>query len=119
MHHRQIFLVFFLLTANVVGRAVYYDDLETFSSEEAQDLETRLPNMLFDSNNGDFSYDSYEEKKFHQRVLSSSSKPSHTMSAQTRQVIVDILQEAIDQGWKPNPELKHYIPATRFGRHRR
>jgi hypothetical protein len=39
------------------------------------------------------------------------------MSPHTRQAIMDILQKAIDQGWRPS--LKHYIPGTRFGRHGR
>jgi hypothetical protein len=55
---------------------------------------------------------SYEEKEFHQRSIFSTSSPS-----QTRQQIIDLLRQAYNQGWKPN--LKHYMPATRFGRHRR
>ena len=65
----------------------------------------------------DRTYDSYEEREFYQRALSSSSHASRTISPHTRQAIIDLLQKALDQGWRPN--LKHYIPATRFGRHRR
>lgn len=35
--------------------------------------------------------------------------------SQNRQQLIDLLRKAYSQGWKPN--LKHYIPATRFGRH--
>lgn len=63
------------------------------------------------------SVDSYEERLFHERSLHSSSRAPRTISAQTRQALIDIIQKAYDQGWRPN--LKHYIPATRFGRHRR
>jgi len=86
--------------------------------QETQGLESKLSNLLIDDYDDDsLSYDSYEERKFHQRALFSSSRPSHTIPAHTRQAIIDILQKAFDQGWRPN--LKHYIPGTRFGRHRR
>lgn len=65
----------------------------------------------------DRSADSYEERQFHQRSLHSSShSPPLTISAQTRQALIDLFQKAYDKGWRPN--LKHHIPATRFGRHR-
>jgi hypothetical protein len=76
-----------------------------------------MVNVGKDIDDSNESYDSYEEKQFHQRGLFSSSHASHTISAHTRQAIIDILQKAFDQGWRPH--LKHYIPATRFGRHRR
>ncbi len=91
-----------------------------FSILEVQDFDSKLSNMVNvgkDIDDSNESYDSYEEKQFHQRGLFSSSHASHTISAHTRQAIIDILQKAFDQGWRPH--LKHYIPATRFGRHRR
>ena len=30
--------------------------------------------------------------------------------------VIELLRKAYRQGWKPN--LKHYIPGSRFGRHR-
>lgn len=69
----------------------------------------------FSGIDNDGSYDSYEERQFYQRGLFTSSHPSRTISPHTRQAIIDILQKAIDQGWRPG--LKHHIPATRFGRH--
>ena len=55
---------------------------------------------------------SYGKREFHQR---SAFPPSST--SQNRQQIMDLLRKAYDQGWKPN--IKHYLSATRFGRHRR
>ncbi len=52
------------------------------------------------------------KREFHQRSAFPSSNTS-----QTRQQIIDLLRKAYNQGWKPN--LKHYIPGTRFGRHNR
>jgi hypothetical protein len=142
----QMCLVFFLLITLVFGRALYYDELieddntKLYSGEdegkinkrnsyslitcvvlEKQDLKSKLSNALHDNDDDSFndnqSFDSYEEKKFHQRSIFTSSRPSNAISAHTRQVIIDILQKALNEGWRPN--LKHYIPATRFGRHRR
>ncbi len=92
---------------------------------EGQDLKLNLSDLINDENDendddsvrDNQSFDSYEENEFHERSIFSTSRPSHTISAHTRQAIIDILQKAFDQGWRPN--LKHYIPATRFGRHRR
>ncbi len=54
----------------------------------------------------------YQEREFHRRSIFPTSSTS-----QTRQQLYDLLRKAYHQGWKPN--LKHYMPATRFGRHRR
>ncbi|CAF2312190.1 unnamed protein product [Rotaria sp. Silwood2] len=111
----------------ISGRALYYDELNEdtntkLTSSEEEDFKSQLSNILNDNDddiddNNDLSFDSYEEKKFHQRQISSDSQDSNTVSPHTREAIMDILQKAFDQGWRPN--LKHYIPATRFGRHRR
>ena len=139
----QILLVLFLLITLITGRALYYDQLdeddktklssnedngkilnEKFNQSillssilEIEDLDTKLSKWVNYQNDDSQSYDSYEERKFHQRGLFSSSRASHTISTHTRQAIIDILQKAYDNGWRPS--LKHYIPATRFGRHRR
>jgi hypothetical protein len=84
---------------------------------ELQDLDTKLAKWVNNDDDSNQSYDSYEERKFHQRGLFSTSRASHTISTHTRQAIIAILQKAYEQGWRPS--LKHYIPATRFGRHRR
>ena len=81
----------------------------------------RLADILYedynsDDNNNNDEFDSYEERKFHERSLFSTKRPAHYISAQTRQALIDILQKAVDLGWQPR--LKHYIPSTRFGRHR-
>lgn len=55
---------------------------------------------------------SYEEKEFNQRAILNTSN-----SSQSRQQLIDMLRQAYNQGWKPN--LKHYMPSTRFGRHGR
>jgi hypothetical protein len=55
---------------------------------------------------------SNEEKEVQERSALNSPR-----SPQSRQQLLDMLRKAYNQGWKPN--LKHYIPATRFGRHRR
>ena len=147
MNHRYLFqllLILSLLITFLSGRALYYDELDeedrtksSSSDEEGKqneklnkqndfrsflkktDADSRLSNLDHDFSNfvDDRSYDSYEERQFYQRALMSSSHASHTISPHTRQAIIDILQKALDQGWRPN--LKHYIPATRFGRHRR
>jgi len=36
--------------------------------------------------------------------------------SQSRDNVIELLRKAYRQGWKPN--LKHYIPGSRFGRHR-
>ncbi len=89
---------------------------------EEQDLKLDLSDLINaenddDSVRDDRSFDSYEEKKFHERPIFSTSPSSQIISGHTREAIIDILQKAFDQNWKP--KLKHYIPATRFGRHRR
>jgi hypothetical protein len=141
----QTCLIFLLVITLISGRALYYDQLDeednmklysigeegTIRKQnfyllimftiyiERQDPE---PEVLRAINDNDFddhisSFDSYEEKQFHQRSIFTATGRSHAISAQTRQALIDILQKAFDQGWRPN--LKHYIPATRFGRHRR
>jgi hypothetical protein len=55
---------------------------------------------------------SYPEGGFQQRSIFDTAGTS-----QTREQLIDILRQAYNQGWKPN--LKHYVPATRFGRHHR
>lgn len=52
-----------------------------------------------------------QERKFHQRAIFPTSSATHS-----RQQFIDLLRQAYSQGWKPN--IKHYMPATRFGRHR-
>ncbi len=54
----------------------------------------------------------YQEREFHRRSIFPTSSASLT-----RQQLFDLLRKTYHQGWKPN--LKHYMPATRFGRHRR
>lgn len=137
-------LILALLITFLSGRALYYDELDeedgtgsSSSNEEGKqneklnnendfrsflensDADSRLSNLDHDFSNlvDDRTYDSYEERQFYQRGILSSSHPSHTISPHTRQAIIDILQKAFDQGWRPS--LKHHIPATRFGRHRR
>jgi hypothetical protein len=85
---------------------------------DRKDLKAELLDVLNDyddDDNDNPSFDSYEEKKFHQRSLFDASRPIHTLSVHSRQAIIDILQKALDRGWRPH--LKHHIPATRFGRH--
>lgn len=76
-----------------------------------------LARININDNSKEDSADSFEERLFHERSSDSSSRPPRMISAQTRQALIDIIQKAYDQGWRPS--LKHYIPATRFGRHRR
>jgi hypothetical protein len=38
-------------------------------------------------------------------------------SSNNRQQLIELLRQAYNRGWKPS--LKHYMPATRFGRHLR
>jgi hypothetical protein len=67
------------------------------------------------SDNSDI--DTYEERKFHERSIFSTLRPPHFISARTREALIDFLQKAVEKKWRPN--LKHYNPSTRFGRHRR
>ena len=74
--------------------------------------------MLYNSDNDyDSSFDSFEERKYHERSLLRSSQVLNAIPPRTRQALMDLIQKALDEGLKPNQ--KHYIPATRFGRHRR
>lgn len=68
-------------------------------------------NSLLDSYS-DNEDQSPEEREIHQRSIFPTSSVTHS-----RKELIDLLRKAYNQGWKPN--LKHYIPATRFGRHRR
>ncbi|UJR25843.1 hypothetical protein I4U23_007193 [Adineta vaga] len=126
----QIFIGVILVFTCTSGRSVYYkelsniDNAKSISSEDdsnADDSNLILTEILSDEYNNnkaeDDKYDSYEERKFHERSLFSTSRPAHSLSAQTRQALMDILQKAVDRGW--TPALKHYVPSTRFGRHRR
>ncbi|CAF0724985.1 unnamed protein product [Rotaria sp. Silwood1] len=119
-----IILISFLLITLISGRAIYYDELNDDdntkpTSSDEEDYKSKLLNIVNDDDNdindNDISFDSNEEKKFHQRQIVTRSEESNTVSPHTREAIMDLLQKAFDQGWRPN--LKHYIPATRFGRH--
>ncbi|CAF0801393.1 unnamed protein product [Rotaria sp. Silwood1] len=119
-----IILISFLLITLISGRAIYYDELNDDdntkpTSSDEEDYKSKLLNIVNDDDNdindNDISFDSSEEKKFHQRQIVTRSEESNTVSPHTREAIMDLLQKAFDQGWRPN--LKHYIPATRFGRH--
>ncbi|CAF4162279.1 unnamed protein product [Adineta steineri] len=101
------------------GRPSYYDELvedddTKLSSSEANNSQT-IFNTLFDDGNDqdDVSsgYDSFEERKFHERSSSSPSPLSHTMSPQTKQTLIDILEKALAEGWRPSNS--HYNSATR------
>jgi hypothetical protein len=115
----QVLLMFFLILSLTSGRALFYDEYEgknrnffpprkslIFLLEQANSRSN-----IFDSFPNDEDISS-EEKDFHQRSVFPSSSDS-----QTRQQVMDLLRKAYQQGWKPN--LKHHMPATRFGRHRR
>ena len=121
----QIFLIFLLTFSLTSGQALSYDELNSDDYEgknqifyyvssssiffllERQDSQSKISNTI--ASNTDV-YD--EVRELHRRSLLSTSRAS-----QTRQEIIDILRKAYNQGWKPN--LKHYIPGTRFGRHHR
>ncbi|CAF1148659.1 unnamed protein product [Adineta ricciae] len=128
----QICILFSLFIALSYSRTIYYDEIIEEGSTKPVPMEEdaninknskfRLADILYedynsDDNNDNDEFDSYEERKFHDRSLFSTQRPNHYISAQTRQALIDILQKAVDLGWKP--KLKHYIPSTRFGRHRR
>ncbi|CAF2042982.1 unnamed protein product [Rotaria magnacalcarata] len=124
-----ILFSFFLIFTS--GRRLYYDELNDDSitrvsktdEEDSESFQAALADLLGDDNNdGDdqkenASFDSYEEKLFHQRSVFPSFRGSTTISPDMRQAIMEMFQKAIDQGWKPN--LKYHAPGTRFGRHRR
>lgn len=54
---------------------------------------------------------------FQERLVQHRSSPiwKKSQTSHSRQQIVEILRQAYGQGWKP--QIKHYMPATRFGRH--
>lgn len=104
-------------TLIIASRQLLLLELEYLKSELAKLINDDDNGNDDDADYGNGSVDSQEEKEFHGRSVLTSSKASNTLSPDTRQAILDILQKALDQGWRPN--LKHYIPATRFGRHRR
>ena len=97
--------------------AAAFGSLDILFSADKRDLESELSNRLSLKDFDDASLDSYEERLYHERSIFSSTRPTNAAAGQTRQALIDFLQKAYDQGWRPN--LKHYIPATRFGRHRR
>ena len=136
MHLCSIFIICLLFITPISSRALYYDQLNEYDNFKPSSIEDEgkrikskcfacdLNRLFLDLQNlqpkvskltdDDLSYDSYEERQFHQRALFST---THAMTTHTRQALIDLLQKAFDQGWRP--PLKHYIPATRFGRHRR
>jgi len=75
---------------------------------EQQNPQTKIYNS-FPDDDDDITY---QEREFHRRSVFPTSSAS-----QARQEFIDLLRKAHRQGWKPY--LKHHIPATRFGRHRR
>ena len=97
--------------------AVVVGSLDMFFSVDKLDPESDVANIVNRKDFDDVSLDSYEERLYHERSISSSTRPTNAAAGQTRQALIHFLQKAYDQGWRPN--LKHYIPATRFGRHRR
>ncbi|CAF1092397.1 unnamed protein product [Rotaria sordida] len=124
----QMIFIFFPLIILISGRALYYDELNDDTNtrltlNEDEDFQSQLPNMLNENDNdndiddGNLSFDSYEEKKYHDQQRFTRSGESNTISPHTREAIMDILEKAFNQRWRPN--LKHYNPSTRFGRHRR
>ncbi|CAF3262295.1 unnamed protein product [Rotaria socialis] len=127
--HSLILFSFFLIFTS--GRPLYYDELNddsitrvsTTDEEDSENFQAALAALFGDDNNDEddqkenASFDSYEEKKFHQRSAFPTFHGSTTISPDMRQAIMEFIQKAIDQRWKA--DLKYHAPGTRFGRHRR
>ncbi|CAF0964925.1 unnamed protein product [Adineta steineri] len=103
-----------------VGRALYYDELNeednTKLSATEEDNSEKIFNTLFgngnDQDDKSSGYDSFEEKKFHERTIVKPSQVSHTMSSETRQAMIKIIEKALAEGWQPRNSL--YVSRTRL-----
>ncbi|UJR23059.1 hypothetical protein I4U23_026084 [Adineta vaga] len=102
----QLFLISTLFISLSLTRTIPSKKLESDEYEKQLDSESEISDINYSSDR-----QSDEEPEVYQRSILSTSRASAT-----RQQIIDILRQAYSQGWKPN--LKHYIPGTRFGRHR-
>ncbi|CAF0939515.1 unnamed protein product [Rotaria sordida] len=91
---------FLLIILNNGIKGLSYGELDSYEYEEPQDSRAIKPDTSNSESNE-------EKEEQHRSILRNSS--------QNRQQLIDLLRNAYNQGWKPN--LKHYIPATRFGRH--
>lgn len=143
-HILLIHLILTLLVTGISSRAVNYDRSDeevnnndliidesagetqqrtlsfnpSIRSAGSEDDNSRFVNELYGSNNdADVDVDSYEERQFHERSLFTTLRPPQFVSARTREELIDLLQKAVNQGWRPS--LKHYNHSNRFGRHRR
>ncbi|CAF1429652.1 unnamed protein product [Adineta steineri] len=121
-----VLLVLLLLITATLGRALRSDELiedddTKLSSSEEKNSQTKFLNALYGNGNAQdddsSAYDSLEERKFHARSLVKPSRLSHTLSAKTRQALIDILEKALAEGWRPSNS--HHNSATRFGAHGR
>ncbi|CAF4193996.1 unnamed protein product [Adineta steineri] len=102
------------------GRALYYDELTEddstkLSSTEEDSLQTIFNKLYGNDNDQDHyssEYNSFEERKFHERTILKPSQVSHTMSPETRQAMIEIIVKARAEGWQPRNNL--YVSRTRL-----
>ncbi|CAF3311354.1 unnamed protein product [Rotaria socialis] len=99
----QFFLIVLLILAYVHSRESSYDGFDSNDYEEQQ-------NSLAQMSDTD---DPNDEESDERNVSQQRSIISH--GSQNRHQLIALLRKAYSQGWKPN--LIHYVPATRFGRH--
>ncbi|CAF1474996.1 unnamed protein product [Adineta steineri] len=120
---RKILLVLvmiFLSMSITFGRALYYDELTEddstkLSSTEEDSLQTIFNKLYGNDNDQDHyssEYNSFEERKFHERTILKPSQVSHTMSPETRQAMIEIIVKARAEGWQPRNNL--YVSRTRL-----
>lgn len=107
-HILPILLIFLLSISTIIaGRFSISDDINS-SSEEFEGK-----TLLFEENIVFFSSSDLDRDNFFNKrgIFPSSS------ASQSREQLLNLLRKAYHDGWKPN--IKHYIPATRFGRQNR
>ncbi|CAF1474982.1 unnamed protein product [Adineta steineri] len=102
------------------GRALYYDELTEddstkLSSTEEDSFQTIFNKLYGNDNDQDHDsseYNSFEERKFHERTILKPSQLSNTMSPETRQAMIEIIVKARAEGWQPSNNL--YVSRTRL-----
>ncbi|CAF0964947.1 unnamed protein product [Adineta steineri] len=110
------------MVSSTLARALSYDELDNDDNTKLSSSEENNPQTIFntlfgngnDQDDNSSGYDSFEERKFHERTIVKPSQVSHTMSSETRQAMIDIIEKALAEGWRPSNN--HHNSATRFER---
>ena len=118
--HHIIFLLLFLLSLTSARVLTNEDDERKQEYPISRHLNgsDRLRSFDFEA----FFYICLEEHHRHRSLPTErrslqrrTSLLKKSQTSHSRQQIAEILRQAYGQGWRP--PIKHYMPATRFGRH--